>query len=54
MSNETYTDLEQEYINSKHEALRMEVIEMLVQKYPDDRELGAAVREFVNLKQKHI
>ena len=52
MSNETYTDLEQEYINSKHEALRMEVIEMLVQKYPNDQELGKAVREFIKLNYK--
>jgi hypothetical protein len=39
-------DLEQ-----KHESLRFEVIEMLVKKYPNDYDLGAAVREFVKMKK---
>ncbi len=36
----------------KYEALNMSVIKMFVEKYPDDIELGKAVREFVNLKFK--
>ena len=51
MSNEVYTDLENQIIKEKHEALRIEVIEMLVQKYPNDADLGKAVREFVKVKE---
>lgn len=51
MGNETYTDLENQRINEKHEALRMEVIEMLVKQYPNDYDLGEAVRKFVNIKE---
>jgi len=51
MSNQTYIDLENEYIKEKHETLRMEVIETLVKKYPNDAELGKAVRNFVNVKE---
>jgi len=50
MGNEVYTDLENKEINNKHEALRMEVIEMLVKKYSNDFDLGQAVRTFVTLK----
>ena len=51
MGNENYTDLENQWINEKHEALRMEVIEMLVKQYPNDYDLGEAVRKFVNIKE---
>jgi len=51
MGNETYTDLENQRINEKHEVLRMEVIEMLVKQYPNDYDLGEAVRKFVNIKE---
>jgi hypothetical protein len=52
MSNEIYTDLENRIINTKekHELLRMEVIELLVESCPNDADLGNAVREFINLK----
>jgi hypothetical protein len=44
MSNETYTDLKNEYYKEKHETLRMEIIEILVKQYPNDTDLGKAVR----------
>jgi hypothetical protein len=52
MGNQTYNDLEKERIREKHETLRMEVIESLVKKYPNDSELGKKVREFVAIKEK--
>jgi len=52
MSNEIYTDLENKYVGIKHEALRMETIEFLVEKYSDDKELGEKVREFVKVKEE--
>jgi hypothetical protein len=48
MSNETYTDLENEYYKEKHETLQIEVIESFVKKYSNDADLGKAVREFIN------
>jgi hypothetical protein len=44
-------DLDNEKIKEKHESLRMEVIEMLVKKYPNDHELGSKVRKFVRIKE---
>jgi hypothetical protein len=51
MRSETYSDLEKESIKEKHESLRMEVIEELVKRYPNDFDLGAKVREFVRIKE---
>ncbi len=51
MSNRVYLDLEKEQSKEKHDSLRMEVIEFLVKKYPNDSELGKVVREFVNIKE---
>ena len=34
----------------KYEALNMSVIKMFVEKYPNDMDLGKAVREFVNVE----
>ena len=34
----------------KYEALNMSVIKMFIEKYPNDQELGKAVREFVTVK----
>jgi len=48
---EVYTDLEQQYLNEKHETLRMEVVEYLVKQYTDDLELGKEIRKFINLKK---
>lgn len=50
---QVYTDLEFQDIKEKHETLRMEVIEMFVKKYPNDFDLGKAIREFVNIKNKY-
>jgi methyl coenzyme M reductase subunit D len=44
-------NLEKEKIKEKHESLRMEVIEELVKRYPNDFDLGAKVREFVRIKE---
>ena len=33
----------------KYEALNMSVIKMFIEKYPNDQELGKAVREFVTV-----
>jgi len=51
MGNQVYTDLENNPINERQQALRMEVIELLVKNYSDDTELGKAVREFVEIKE---
>jgi len=51
MRSETYSDLEKESIKEKHESLRMEVIEELVKRYPNDFDLGAKVRELVRIKE---
>ena len=48
---QVYTDLEYKYINKKNAIWRMEFIEMLVEKYPNDMELGKSVREFINVKE---
>lgn len=48
MIHEVYTDLENIHIKEKYETLRMEVIEALVKKYPNDMELGKAIRKFIN------
>ena len=53
MIHEIYTDLENIHIKEKHETLRMEVIEALVKKYPNDIELGKAIREFIDLKKQN-
>ena len=52
MSNETYTDLEQEALRERHNSMRMEIIEMLAHLNPNDADLGAKVREFINLQNK--
>lgn len=51
MKNQVYTDLENNPINESHEALRMEVVELLVKTYSDDTELGKTIREFVSIKE---
>ena len=51
MKNQVYTDLENNPINERHEALRMEVVELLVKTYSDDTELGKDIREFVSIKE---
>ena len=55
MSNEVYTDLERErfdnvdkYLDTK---LKLDIIATLSKQCPDDCELGAKVREFINLQQ---
>jgi len=45
-----YTDLESEYRAEKNEIRRMTSIEILVEKYPNDAELGMAVRKLINEK----
>jgi hypothetical protein len=44
-------DLKNEKIKEKHDSLRMEVIEKLVKKYPNDSDLGAKVREFIKIRE---
>jgi hypothetical protein len=51
MSNETYTDLEKEYLKNKHKSISMKVIEALVKQYPNDADLGKAIREFILLSK---
>ena len=34
----------------KYEALNMSVIKMFIEKYPNDQELGKAVRDFVTVE----
>ena len=52
MDKEIYNRLEKEFIKDRHESLRMETVEFLVQKYHNDMELGRAVRDFVNKKNE--
>jgi len=45
---ETYVDLERQHLDEKDSSLKLEVIEQLTEHYPNDMELGKAVREFIN------
>ena len=45
-----YTDLESEYRAEKNEIRIMTSIEILVEKYPNDTELGREVRKLINTK----
>jgi len=45
-------ELEKIILEAKHEALRMMTVEMFVKKYSNNMELGAAIREFVSIKEK--
>ena len=54
MKNSKQIELESKILEAKHEALRMMTVEMFVKKYPNNIELGAAVREFVTLKEKPL
>lgn len=45
---ETYVDLERQHLNEKTDSLKIEVIEQLTDYYPNDIDLGRAVREFIN------
>lgn len=55
MSNETYTDLEQEHLRSKLQyadvKLQLDIIKELVRMFPNDTELGLKVREFIKLQK---
>ena len=48
---ETYVDLEYQHLIEKKGFIKIEVIEDLVQQYPNDEDLGKAIREFVNLNK---
>ena len=52
MKNSKQVELESKFLEAKHEAKRMMTVEMFVKKYPNNMELGAAVREFVSIKEK--
>jgi len=43
--------LENAIANEKRESIRMKIIELLVDEYVDDAELGKAVREYVNIEK---
>ena len=44
-----YTDLEEEYNEEKNYLLKLKIIETLVREYSNDADLGAKIREFINL-----
>lgn len=44
-----YTDLEEEYNEEKNNLLKVKIIETLVREYSNDADLGAKIREFINL-----
>jgi len=46
-----YTDLEEEHKEEKNNLLKIKIIETLVREYSNDQELGAKVREFINLNK---
>ena len=48
---EIYVDLEIQHLNEKTDSLKIEVIEQLTDHYPNDIDLGKAVREFINLNK---
>lgn len=47
--NETYSDLEREYLLTKK--INLEEIVTLVKKYPNDQDLGSEIRKLVNNKK---
>jgi hypothetical protein len=55
MSNEVYTDLERQYLdtaaNYLDTKLKLEIIKNLVEHCPNDVDLGAEIRKFINLQQ---
>jgi len=44
-----YTDLEEEYNVEKSNLLKIKIIETWVKEYSNDGDLGAKIREFINL-----
>lgn len=42
--------IDREVQRLKYEALNMSVIKMFIEKYPNDMDLGRAVREFVTIE----
>lgn len=44
-----YTDLEEEHNIEKSNLLKIKIIETLVREYSNDADLGAKIREFINL-----
>lgn len=52
MGNEIYTDLENAVAREKRESIRMKIIELLVDEFHNDEELGKAVRDYVNIEKK--
>jgi hypothetical protein len=55
MSNETYTDLEQEHLRNKLQymdvKLQLDIIKQLVRMFPNDMVLGLKIREFIKLQE---
>ena len=46
-----YTDLEEEHNEEKNNLLKIKIIEALVREYSNDADLGAKIREFINLNK---
>jgi len=44
-----YTDLEEEHNEEKNNLLKVKIIKILVREYPNDADLGAKIKEFINL-----
>tara|TARA_R110002050_G_C8563540_1_gene481920 strand:- start:176 stop:343 length:168 start_codon:yes stop_codon:yes gene_type:complete len=45
---QTYTDLEEEHNIEKSNLLKVKIIETWVKEYPNNSDLGAKIREFIN------
>jgi len=49
LNQQIYTDLEEEHNIEKSNLLKIKIIETLVKEYSNDADLGAKIREFINL-----
>jgi hypothetical protein len=51
LNQQIYTDLEEEHNIEKSNLLKIKIIEMWVKEYPNNNDLGAKIREFINLNE---
>ena len=45
MKNETYIDLENQFKIEKNNSIKIEIIKDLINKYPNDQDLGREIRK---------
>lgn len=52
MKNSKEKNPENYFLEAENEALKMSVVKMFVEKYPNDMDLGEAVRKFVSFPKE--